>query len=76
MSPKWKTFLTICAKQAVGALIGNSALWALMPQTFNPHDLAGWIAFGKATVGFIAAKEGAVWIPKLTAWVNSPTPGE
>jgi hypothetical protein len=71
-----KIFLTICAKQAVGAIVGNAALWALLPSTFNPHDLSGWINFGKATIGFVAAAEGKVWIPKLLAWVNSPTPGE
>jgi hypothetical protein len=73
MSPKLKTFLIICAKHAVGAVIGNATLATLLPKTFNAHDL---LAFAYSTLGFIAAAEGKVWIPKLLAWVNSPTPGE
>jgi hypothetical protein len=75
LSPKVKALLIISAKQAVGAVMGNSALWALMPTTFNFHDTAGWSHFGLATLSFIWAAEGKVWIPKLYTWINSPTPG-
>ena len=75
MSPKLKAFLIISAKQAVGAVIGNATLYALLPHTFNFHDIAGWTAFASATASFVLAAEAKVWLPKLLIWANSPTPG-
>jgi hypothetical protein len=71
MNPKIKSFLVISSKQAVGAVLGNSVLLALLPQTFNFHDM---LPLAKSTLGFIVAAEGKVWLPKLANWVNSPTP--
>lgn len=76
MNPKLRVFLIISAKQALGAIIGNSALMAMLPATFNFHDVHGWLAIGKATLGFVMAAEAKVWGPKLLAWVNSPTNGQ
>ncbi len=70
-----KKVLIISAKQAVGALVGNSALAAMFPAVFHWHSAAGLIAIGKASLGFIAAAEAKVWIPKILLWVNSPTNG-
>lgn len=75
MNASVKSMLIISAKQAVGAVVGNSALLAMLPHTFNFHDVTGMIAVVKATVGFILASEAKVWVPKLLQWVNSPTVG-
>jgi len=75
LSPQVKAFLIISAKQAVGVLVGNSALWALMPATFNFHDWKGLSNFLLSAVSLVIAAEGKVWIPKLLAWANSPTDG-
>jgi hypothetical protein len=74
MNPKMKAFLTISAKQAVGAILGNTVLLALLPKTFNLHDWSSIRPLLSSTLGFIVAAEGKVWIPKLANWVNSPTP--
>ena len=75
MNPTLKKFLVITMKQAVGALIGNTALNAMFPTVFNFHDTAHLLAFAKATLGFVLAAEAKVWLPKLLQWVNSPTNG-
>ena len=75
MNPTLKRFLIVSAKQAVGAVVGNSALAAMFPHTFNLHDWAGLLAFAKATLGFVLAAEAKVWLPKLLLWANSPTNG-
>lgn len=75
MNPIFKAILVISAKQALGAVIGNGTLMALMPKTFNFHDPAGTLALLKATAAVVLAAEGKVWIPRLLKWVNSPTTG-
>jgi hypothetical protein len=76
MNPKLKKFLIISAKQAVGAVIGNATLAALLPGTFNFHDWSSLLPFLKSTAALVFAAESKVWLPKLLAWVNSPTNGE
>jgi hypothetical protein len=74
MNLKLKAFLIISLKQALGAIIGNSTLMALFPQTFNLHDWSALIPFIKSTLAFVLAAEAKVWIPKVLNWINSPTP--
>lgn len=76
VNPTLKKFSIISAKQAVGAIVGNAALGMMLPQVFNFHDLPHVLAFLKATAGFVIAAEAKVWLPKLLAWVNSPTNGD
>jgi hypothetical protein len=71
-----KRFLVISAKQAVGAVVGNTALAALFPHTFHLHDWTGIAAFAKAALAFVAAAEAKVWLPKLLQWANSATNGQ
>jgi hypothetical protein len=76
MNPAIRKILVISAKQAVGALVGNATLAALLPSVFNFHDPAALLAFAKATLGFVIAAEAKVWLPKILQWVNSPTNGD
>ena len=73
--PKWKAALEISAKQAVRAVIGNTVLSQMLPGVFHFHNAAGMWNFGKAAFAIMFAAECQAWIPKLYAWMNSPTPG-
>lgn len=73
MNPKFRSFLIVSAKQAVGAVVGNTALMAMLPATFNFHDHVAMLNILKATLGFVLAAEAKVWVPKIVIWVNSPT---
>lgn len=71
MKPKLKAFLIISAKNAVNALIVNSAAWLVVPKDFNLHNWTGtdhilWLA-----LGVVVAREGTVWLPKLLQWSQS-----
>lgn len=76
MNPSVRNVLLISAKQAVGAIIGNAALAALLPGVFNLHDPAHALAFLKSTLAIVAGAEAKVWVPRILLWVNSPTNGE
>lgn len=77
LNPKLKAVLIISAKQAVNALLTNSAFMTL---TGNWHQWittrAGWLNIGLLTLSTIAAREALIWLPKIQAWTQSPTPGQ
>lgn len=76
MHPKLKQFLLISAKNAVNAILTNSAILAIFHQHMSDlrtrHE---WGIIGWMTLSCVAIREGTVWLPKLLAWSNSATNG-
>lgn len=68
MNPKLKSFLLICAKNAVNAVLTNAGLMASMSQTFNLHDWPGLKHILYAAASVIASREAMVWGPKILSW--------
>lgn len=71
MHPKLKSFLIVCAKNAVNAILTNAALMALIHDQFNFANHSGWVHVLKAAGAAVAAREALVWGPKLLAWSTS-----
>lgn len=74
LNPAVRSTIVISIKAALGAILGNTILINTMHDTFNTGTHAGLINLLKATVAIVGAAESKVWLPKLMAWVNSPTP--
>lgn len=70
MNATVKKILIISAKHAVNALLTNSVLSELLPSVFNFHSAAGLLAFGKAALATVAAREAVVWIPVVLKWTQ------
>lgn len=68
MNPKLRSFLLICAKHAVNAVLTNGGLMALFPQIFNFHNHAGQLAVLKAVGLVVGSREAMVWGPKILKW--------
>lgn len=72
MNPKLKSFLIICAKQAVNAVLTNAAVTALFPQFMQwGHPAEFWYNACKVAVAAILSREAMFWGPKLLAWSQS-----
>lgn len=70
MNATLKKVLIISAKHAVNALLTNAALAGLLPNIFNFHSPAGLLAFGKAALGVVAAREATIWLPVVLKWTQ------
>lgn len=68
LHPAVKSFLIISAKNAVFAILTNSALMIQWHSIFNFDNWPGVWAVFRATASVIAAREGLVWLPKLLKW--------
>jgi hypothetical protein len=66
-----KAFLVVFAKQAVNAALVSLAPIIATPAQYNLTTHAGIIHVLELVAGAIAAREVAVWVPKLLAWSNS-----
>lgn len=71
MSSKMKNFWLICAKQALNAVLMNSALVAMMHSTFNTYSTSGLWNLGKATLSVIVAREIMIWGPIVLNWSST-----
>lgn len=70
MNQTFKKVLIISAKHAVNAILTNAALAELLPNIFNFHSSAGLLAFGKAALATVAAREASVWLPVVLKWTQ------
>lgn len=68
LHPAIKSFLTISAKNAVFAILTNSALMLQWHSIFNFDNWPGVWAVARATFAVIASREALVWLPKLLKW--------
>lgn len=68
MNPTLKNILIISAKNAVNAVLTNSALMAMMSETFNLHSWDGVKHILMAAGSVIGSREAMIWIPKLLRW--------
>jgi hypothetical protein len=66
-----KRYLIISIKNGLNAVLMNSALMIKWHFIFNLHNWPGFIALMQATGLVIAAREGAVWLPKLIKWTQT-----
>ena len=71
MNATLKAGLIIAAKQAVNALLTNSAMTVFFPQFMGWHTGAWWWNVGRVAVGTVLSREALVWGPKLLAWSQS-----
>lgn len=71
MNPAIKNFFLISAKNAVNALLLNTALWAKFPGVFNLNSKAGLWNFGYGILICIGSREVAVWGPVLLQWSST-----
>lgn len=71
MSKTVKMFLIITLKNAVNAIITNTALIAMLHGAFNITTTAGWWNIGKVTLSVIFAREVLVWGPVLLKWTTT-----
>jgi len=71
MNPKLRLFLIVFAKQAVNAVLTNSALISLLGDWSKFGTRASWILIAKTTASVVAAREVMVWGPKILAWSQS-----
>ena len=68
MNPWIKRILIVSAKNAVFAVLTNSAIMIQWHYIFNFDNWAGVWAVTRATLSVIGAREAVVWIPKLLKW--------
>jgi hypothetical protein len=68
MNPTVKNVLIISFKNAVNAILVNSALMNLLPTVFNMHSSEGLWNILKLAVGCVVSREGLVWGAKLLEW--------
>lgn len=68
LHPAVKSFFIISLKNAVFAILTNSALMIQWHSIFNFDNWPGVWAVARATFAVIAAREGLVWLPKLLKW--------
>jgi hypothetical protein len=66
--PKIKLFLIVSLKNAVNAVLMNSALMLQWHFIFNFNNLAGALAVLKATASVVGTREAMIWGPKLLKW--------
>lgn len=75
MSARLKRALLISAKNAVNALLTNTAMTALFPHFMQWHHPANfWWNVGKVALATVIGREAIFWGPKLLRW--SETNGE
>lgn len=74
MNPKLKSVLIITAKNAVNAILTNSALLTLLGNWQQLGTRAGWVLVLKTTLSVVFAREAIAWGPKIIAWSNSTEP--
>lgn len=68
LHPSVKSFLIISSKNAVFAILTNSALMIQWHSIFNFDNWPGVWAVTRATLSVVGAREGLVWLPKLLKW--------
>lgn len=68
LHPTLRRFLLICAKNAVYAVLTNSALMLQWHSIFNFDNWPGVYAVARATLSVVAAREALVWGPKVIKW--------
>lgn len=68
MHPTLKRFLLIFSKNAVYAVLTNSALMLQWHDTFNFNNWAGVWAITRATLSVIGAREALIWGPMVLKW--------
>lgn len=76
MNNRLKSITIVSLKNAINALLTNSAFLTV---TGNWHTLstrAGWLSVLYLAGSTIMAREGIVWLPKILAWSQSPTPDD
>lgn len=68
MNPTLKTVLVNMAKNAVNAVLTNTALAGAFHSTFNFHDRAHMLNLLEAAGIAILVREAMVYGPKILAW--------
>jgi hypothetical protein len=68
LHPTLKAFLVICAKNAVFAILTNSALMIQWHSIFNFNNWPGVWAVTRVTLDVVGAREAMVWLPSLLKW--------
>ena len=71
MSLALKNFLLIVLKNALNAVLTNTALIALMHGTFNTITRDGLWNLGKATLAVVVGREVVVWGPIILNWTRT-----
>jgi hypothetical protein len=71
LHPKLKRYLIIALKNAVFAVLTNSALVFQWHFIFNFDNWAGVYAVLRATGSVIIARETLIWLPKLLKWAQT-----
>lgn len=66
-----KKFFIVCLKQAVNALLTNTAAWFIDPATFNWKNLAGWEHMLALAGSVVLIREGTVWLPVILKWSST-----
>lgn len=68
-----KKFLIVTLKNAIRAILMNAGAWGIDPDHFNVVSLQGWKHVGLLAGTAVISAELVYWVPKVLAWVNSPT---
>lgn len=68
LHPTVKAVIVISAKNAVFAILTNSALMIQWHSIFNFDNWPGVWAVTRATFSVIASREALVWLPKIMKW--------
>jgi hypothetical protein len=77
MNPKLKSFLLVCAKNAVNAVLTNVALIGMFKGQFaNVTSTSGWWDILKVTAAVIGSREAIVWGPIILKWTTSNGGGQ
>jgi hypothetical protein len=71
MNKTLKLWLIIALKNAVNAIITNTALMAMLHGAFNISTRAGWWNIGKVTLSVVVSREIIVWGPVLLKWTTT-----
>lgn len=71
MTPAVKSIFLISLKNAVNAILTNSALMAMLHGAFNFYSRNGLWNLGKATLAVVASREAMIWAPKILAWTQT-----
>lgn len=67
-----KAILIVSLKNAVNALLMNTAFMAMLPTIFTLHTTAGIWNILKMAGAVVGAREGMIWVPKLIKWSTVP----
>jgi hypothetical protein len=68
VNPTLKLVLLVSVKNAVNAVLTNSAFMAMLPTVFNMHSHDGWWNIGKMALATIGSRESMIWLPKMLKW--------